>query len=524
MAGFLWLHAISDSTIALAYFSIAVTLLYFVKQRKDLGISALLLMSGAFIMACGATHLMAVWDLWHGASRLQGLTKAITAALSIATAIAAVRVLPTARRIATAEHMERINAALQAEIESRKQVEQQLNALIKRERTLSETRLGSYFEAAAQGILALGPDGTIQLVNRRAEEMFGYGREDLMGQKLSMLLPDRSSGFQAERRAAYFADPRVHSISSGLELVGLRKDGSEFPAEIALSYTETEDGTFGLGLVSDITERTRIADELVEANAGLIADIAERKRVESELARVNTELARSNSELAQFAYVASHDLQEPLRMITGYLQLLERRYKGQLNAEASEFIGYAVDGATRMKNLIQDLLRLSRAGTQSINFREIEVRAVVDAACANLEVALEECGAVLTIDPLPMVVADAGLLTQVFQNLIGNGIKFHAPGGSARSKAPSIHVSAQPQAEGWMFSVRDDGIGIEPKHFERIFGIFERLHGMDEYDGSGVGLAITQRIVERHGGRVWVESTLGEGATFFFSIPEIRPN
>jgi light-regulated signal transduction histidine kinase (bacteriophytochrome) len=320
----------------------------------------------------------------------------------------------------------------------------------------------------------------------------------LIGQSLQMLLPERYHDSHQAHHQGYFKAPRVRPMGMGMDLVGRRKDGSELPLEIGLGHVQTEAGPVALGLVVDITER---------------------KRIESELARVNTELTRSNAELAQFAYVASHDLQEPLRMITGYLQLLNKRYGTQLNQEASEFIGYAVDGALRMKNLIQDLLRLSRAGSQNLNLRAVETATLFQAAQANLEVAIQESGAEITADSLPVLVADAGLLTQVFQNLIGNALKFRRP-----EVAPRIHVSAREAAvgepsRGWIFSVRDNGIGIQPQHYDRIFRIFERLHGADAYEGSGVGLAITQRIVERHSGRLWVESNPGEGSTFFFSIP-----
>ena len=282
-------------------------------------------------------------------------------------------------------------------------------------------------------------------------------------------------------------------MGAGRDLTGRRKDGTEFPVEIGLGYVKTERGTLALGLVTDITER---------------------KRIDSEIVRINTELVRSNTELGQFAYVASHDLQEPLRMVTGYLQLLERRYKDKLDAEASEFIRYAVDGAVRMKRLIEDLLALSRAGTQEIDFRSVELQTLFDAACSNLQVAIQESGAEITTGPLPTIVADPRLLTQIFQNLMGNAIKFRQ-----KEHHPRIHVSAQDTPDGYLFSVRDDGIGIEARHTERIFGIFERLHSTDQYEGSGVGLAITRRILERHGGRIWVESKPGEGSAFFFLIP-----
>jgi light-regulated signal transduction histidine kinase (bacteriophytochrome) len=236
-------------------------------------------------------------------------------------------------------------------------------------------------------------------------------------------------------------------------------------------------------------------------------------RSSGDLARVNAELRRANSELRDFAHIASHDLQEPLRMITSYLQLLERHYGEQLDPEAREFLSFAVDGATRMKSLIQDLLKFSQAGTAVASFRPVSAGLLLEQALSNLEVAIEESRAQISSDPLPIVVADSNLLVQVFQNLIGNAIKFHG------DRPPSIHVSATEQDSSWVFAIRDNGIGIDQQHGPRIFQIFERLHGADQYPGTGVGLAIAQKVVERHGGSIWFESQVGSETTFYFSIP-----
>jgi PAS domain S-box-containing protein len=357
----------------------------------------------------------------------------------------------------------------------------------------SEVHLRSYIEAALRAILAVSQDGRIRFMNGHTEEIFGYSRAELFGQDSAILLPQRFRAAYAAALQTYFAAPSVRVLGKDMELAGRRKNGDEFPIEIGLSYVQAQEGVIAIGFVSDITDRKRVRDELAHANS---------------------ELRRSNIELELFAYVASHDLQEPLRVVTSYLRLLKRRYHGQLDAEAHEFIDYAVDGATRMKGLIEALLSFSRAGTQSADIQNVEAEFLVQRAVENLKAALEEHSAEVTWDhPLPEVAADAGLLVQVLQNLIANGIKFQKDG------VPRVHVSVAERGAEWVFSVRDNGIGIEPRHFGRIFRIFERLHPSDQYPGTGLGLAISQKIVERHGGRIWFNSKPGEGSTFSFSIP-----
>lgn len=236
-------------------------------------------------------------------------------------------------------------------------------------------------------------------------------------------------------------------------------------------------------------------------------------RAQQSLEESIAELARSNADLQQFAYVASHDLQEPLRMIASYTQLLAKRYKGKLDADADDFIGYAVDGANRMQRLINDLLTYSRVTTQGNVFERVDCNQILEGALGNLRLAIEESGAVVTHDALPVVTADGKQLGQLFQNLIGNAIKFRG------EEPPRVHVSAELRSNEWRFSVLDNGIGLDPQYAERIFVIFQRLHNREEYPGTGIGLALCKKIVERHGGRIWVESPVGRGAIFYFTLP-----
>jgi len=249
------------------------------------------------------------------------------------------------------------------------------------------------------------------------------------------------------------------------------------------------------------------------ATLGNLVDITERKQAEEESKRVMEQIKRSNAELEQFAYVVSHDLQEPLRMVASYTQLLARRYRDKLDADANDFIAYAVDGAERMRVLLNDMLDYSRVGTRGKPFKLTYCEGVLHQAITNLKVAIEESGALVTHDYLPTLIADEVQLMQLFQNLIGNAIKFRS------QKPPRIHVSAETRSNTWLFSVRDNGIGIDPQHAQRIFEMFKRLHTREEYPGTGMGLAICKKIVERHGGHIWVHSQPGQGSTVYFTIP-----
>jgi PAS domain S-box-containing protein len=347
-------------------------------------------------------------------------------------------------------------------------------------------------EAAPDAMVVVNQGGEIVLLNVQAEKQFGYRRDELLGQKVTNIIP---TGF-AERLIAdglrSAEDALAQQIGTGIELVGLRKDGGEFPIELMLSPLTSAEGTLVTAAVRDISVRKKAAVVLLQ--------------------KVD-ELNRSNEELGQFAYIASHDLQEPLRMVASYTQLLSRRYKGKLDADADEFIAFAVDGASRMQRLIQDLLAYSRVGTKGKDLLDTSSEDALQQALVNLRGAIEESGAVVTHDLLPTVLADEMQLTQLFQNLVGNAIKYQKPG------VPRIHISAARNGgKEWNFSIQDNGLGIDPQYFERIFGMFQRLHKRDEFAGTGIGLAICKKIAERHGSGISVESQPGQGSTFRFAL------
>jgi two-component system, sensor histidine kinase and response regulator len=298
----------------------------------------------------------------------------------------------------------------------------------------------------------------------------------------------------------------------------------DIPVIFMTALTDTADKLtgFSVGGIDYVTKPLDGAEVLARIDThltvhGLRLKLEEKNReLEVEVdARRETEAAlrRSNTELEQLAYVASHDMQEPLRMVASYLQLVAQRYRGQLDADADEFIGYAVDGAKRMQALINDLLAYSRVGTKARPFEPTDCNRIADIALGNLAIAIAETGVKVTRDALPTVQGDASQLLQLFQNLIANAIKFK------RGDPATVHITAQPEGAFWRFSVSDNGIGIAQEYFDRIFVLFQRLHGRGDYPGTGIGLAICKKIVERHGGEISVQSTLDEGSTFSFTIP-----
>jgi len=301
----------------------------------------------------------------------------------------------------------------------------------------------------------------------------------------------------------------------------------DIPVIFMSALTDTADKLTGfeVGAVDYVTKPLNGAEVLARINTHLTLNTLRRKleeqnaQLQQEIVareQIQVALQRSNTELEQLAYVASHDMQEPLRMVASYLQLVAQRYQGKLDAEADEFIGYAVDGAKRMQALINDLLAYSRLGTKAKPFGLSDCGDLVDMAIANLRIAIEESGARVTHTALPVVMGDATQLAQLFQNLLANAIKFRG------AEPPQVHIEAEPAGSDWCFSVRDNGIGIAPEYHERIFVMFQRLHGRREYPGTGIGLALCKKIVERHGGRIWVESTLSTGSVFRFTIPRIK--
>ena len=350
-------------------------------------------------------------------------------------------------------------------------------------------RLANIVESSNDAIITISLDGIITTWNKGAEQIYGYSSEEILGKSVSIVAPEHLKNETKKLIEKVKLGEKIqHYVTSRL-----RKGGKLIYVSIALSP------------VFDASSK-------LVAISAIVRDITELKKADEILKFKLEELARSNKELEQFAYVSSHDLQEPLWMITGYLQLLQRKYRGELDEKADKYIRFAVDGAFQMQNLINDLLEFSRMTTSTREPGPANCEFILNQVLFNLKLFIKENKATVAHGSLPEVMIDFTQLVQIFQNLIINGIKFHS------EEAPKIYISAEKKASEWVFSVQDNGIGIDPQYSGKIFEIFKRLHKKEEYPGTGIGLAICKKIVERCGGRIWVESELGKGSTFYFTL------
>ena len=357
----------------------------------------------------------------------------------------------------------------------------------------AEKNIYLIFDSTPSALVLINSEGKIKLANNRLCKLFGYEKKELLGESIELLVPERFRQHHEHYRQGFIKEPVKRAMGEQNELYGLTKKGKEIPIEVRLNPIQLNQAPSVIAAINDITLQRKHLQEIQEA------------------AR---KLKKSNEELEQFAFIASHDLQEPLRMVSSYTQLLASRYQNRLDNDANEFIDYAVDGAKRMQVMIQDLLKFSRLGSEAVEVEEIDANKLYEDALKNLAIVVEESGTVVTRGELPVIRGEASQLLQVFQNLIGNAVKYRIV-----EKTNRLHVSAKMIKNEWRFCFQDNGIGIQPQYFEKIFIIFKRLHNKSEYSGTGIGLALCKRIIDNHGGRIWVESEYGQGACFYFTLP-----
>ena len=482
----LWLHVLSDGVIALAYFCIPGVLIYFIRRRTDMPFPAVFWLFGAFILLCGTTHVLSIWVLWHPDYYVEGFIKALTAIASIGTFFSLIPLVPQALALPSPAQLNEANAKLQA-----------ANAELERLNRLSEetgrVRLDAVVNNVLDGIITIDEQGHIESFNKACEAIFGYAAAEVMGQNIKILMPEP---YHAEHDG-YLNNYRTTGLpkiigTAGREVSARRKTGEVFPIDLSVSAF-TIDG--------------------VRHFSGVVRDITKAKQAEESRQRLLVRLIESNTELERFAYVASHDMQEPLRMVLNFSQIIQKDYNDRLDEEGREYLKIVGDSAMRMRDMVQDLLEYARLGTDGLTVGDVELGLELTHVTENLGGLIDETRAHITHDPLPAVRGSAVQLMRLMQNLIANAIKYRKAG-----QAPVVHVGVRETPEHWEISVKDNGLGIDPTFAEQIFEPFRRLHTWDSIKGSGLGLAVGRKIVESHGGRIWVVSKPGEGSTFFFTV------
>lgn len=484
----LWLHILSDVLIAVAYFSIPFTLVYFIRKRRDLPFNWMFACFALFIVACGATHVMEIWSIWHPTYWLSGSIKAITALASVPTAVLLVKLVPSALALPSPSELRAAHEASHREMAERIKIEGNFRRLL---------------EAAPDGMVIVNSGGEIVLVNSQAELLFGYSKEELLGKPIEVLIPQRFRATHPTFRAAFSAEPRNRAMGAGLELRGLRKDGTEFPVEISLSPLDTSEGMLIMSAIRDITYR---------------------KRIEQDLHQRNLELQTAAEAKNRFLANMSHELRTPLNGIIGFSEFLVDEKPGSLNGKQKEYLGDVLNSAGHLLQLINDVLDLAKveAGKMELVAENFQVREAIDEVRAVIQgiARKKQVETVMQISPeVGEVRLDQQKFKQVLYNLLSNGVKFSQPGSE-------VGVTASLQNSQLLrIDVIDHGIGIRSEDLDRLFKEFEQLDVGEgrRFEGTGLGLALTKRLVDLQGGSIRVESRHGAGTTFTVFLPLSMP-
>jgi PAS domain S-box-containing protein len=639
------LHAVSDALIAAAYYSIPFTLFYFVRRRRDLAFHWMFICFAVFILACGTTHLIEIWNIWHADYWLAGGVKALTALASVPTAALLIKLVPTALSLPSADALQKSRDELELRVAERTGQLAEANATLTREARErqraeqealdSEKRLRAVLDAAPNAVVVIDRTERILDWNAQAEKMFGWSRAEILGRTLhEAVIPPRYRAAHQRGLERYLATGGEMALNRVIDLNALRRNGDEFPVELSISPLQTGDTITFCGFITDLTERKQAADQLQASlkdvndlktaldehaivaitdprgrityvndkfcaiskysreellgqdhriiNSGhhpkefirglwttiaqgqvwkgeirnrakdgstywvdttivpflkpdgkpyqyvaIRADITARKQVEEEFRRLNHELeARvtdrtaqleaANKELEAFSYSVSHDLRAPLRHIDGFVGLLIKSDEQNVSARGRSHLHTISDSAKQMGQLIDDLLVFARMGRAEMRINRVDLSHLLEEVLHSLRPEFQNRNIIWHKQPLPVVHADHAMLRQVLVNLLANAIKYTRPRDPA---VIEIGCRKDRPGESVVF-VRDNGVGFDTAYADNLFGVFQRLHRAEEFEGTGIGLANVRRIIIRHGGRTWAESQPGAGATFYFSLPE----